>query len=538
MSKQSTPGRKGDGSNQGRHEADQEQERPEDVRVTLEPVLGVPPTTYVPVIYGLLILVIFFLVLVLPGIRHHGTELTVVTVPARASLRVDGERVGTTPGTYFVPSGARVLEVTHPGFAPYREERAIPGRVVGSWLFPRRETVVVRLQEGDADALLAAATREFASWSMTGEASGQYQFPPIARALAEDLRAAAAQEAWGRFLDASLAQVASEALMNDLAAGALSLGGESEVAVPAGISGVLQDLARASDRAPLFPLQIANSMSAEREPLVARSAWVEAAAGAARELSSLAFDGSAVLAGSVGGFALGLEFVSLPGGRVVLGGTERAARGGDVPYRAELSPFRIAATELPFSAFQAFLEAEPQWAPQNAASLREEGLVDEAYLANLDELEENPALPVTGISYHAAQAFARWYTTLLPAGLEARLPTEAEWEFARRVSGQDAGIFADAGRTGPVPVDAAGDGRSGLTGFSGNVWEWTADWFAPYGPVHGSGAATLPAAQRVVRGGGWATDEVGFTAGDRGSMDPAWCSPFVGLRLVISSTAP
>jgi sulfatase modifying factor 1 len=104
--------------------------------------------------------------------------------------------------------------------------------------------------------------------------------------------------------------------------------------------------------------------------------------------------------------------------------------------------------------------------------------------------------PAVHVSWHDAYAYCAW------AG--ARLPTEAEWEFAAR-GGLEGKVFPWGDELEPggehrmnvwqgnfpvrnssadgfvtaAPVSAFPPNGYGLYNMTGNVWEWTADWFHP-----------------------------------------------------------
>jgi formylglycine-generating enzyme required for sulfatase activity len=180
-----------------------------------------------------------------------------------------------------------------------------------------------------------------------------------------------------------------------------------------------------------------------------------------------------------------------------------------------------------------------------------------------------------GSSYMACMSSSREGIESADLGLTAatpydcsgfRLPTEAEWECAAR-AGQSA-AFPNGGNlvsgtanscTSPVTLDnnetldsmawycANSQGRThsvggllpnawGLYDTTGNVWEWTWDWYGSYpgGPVvdpTGQASGTL----RVARGGSRQSSPLWTRTATRNWVAPGGRSNIVGIRLARSA---
>lgn len=198
----------------------------------------------------------------------------------------------------------------------------------------------------------------------------------------------------------------------------------------------------------------------------------------------------------------------IAGGRFLLGAEPDSGFVFDnekSAHAVEVRPFRMARAPVTNGQYAEFVESggyrrSEWWSREGWHWLRRTRSNQPLYWENggsgwrrrlFDRMEALPEHePVVHVSWHEADAWCRW------AG--RRLPTEAEWEFAASTlpgehgakrrhpwgeslpDGSFANLYGSAGRCLPVNACPAGDSAWGLRQMTGNVWEWTADWFQPY----------------------------------------------------------
>ncbi|WP_136024198.1 formylglycine-generating enzyme family protein [Microbacterium sp. K27] len=159
--------------------------------------------------------------------------------------------------------------------------------------------------------------------------------------------------------------------------------------------------------------------------------------------------------------------------------------------------------------------------------------------------------PVVGVSWDEATAYAAWIGSQL--GVDARLPTEDEWERAARcddtrefpwgdeyVQGR-ANLF-DLGLGTTTPVGSFPDGASpfGVLDMAGNVDEWTSTLYAPYpgAPDDVPAVEDWAADPHITRGGAFRHDvDLARCARRHGAYEEDLVAVGIGLRLAAPAIA-
>jgi formylglycine-generating enzyme required for sulfatase activity/serine/threonine protein kinase len=234
--------------------------------------------------------------------------------------------------------------------------------------------------------------------------------------------------------------------------------------------------------------------------------------------------------------------VRIDAGKMYMGSRDQDL-GDDVrpTHSVRVSAFCLDVHEVTVGAYEACVRTGSCERPPGGVAFPD---LDAAHKPHLDKLcnagkPGRERHPINCVDWKMADHFCRTQAGRMPGG-GGRLPTEAEWEFAARGSGQrtypwgddppgptrlnacgaecarwykDVGLppsermyDADDGHAATAPVGSFPEGASsaGVLDLAGNVWEWTADWYGPYADAEQTDPKGPPSGElRAVRGGGF-----------------------------------
>ena len=529
-----------------------------DPQVRLSPFLGVSPGAYLTVIYGLAVFLALFMVLLYPGLRSPGGKIEITASPRHVSVAMNGRFLGTTPLSVQVAPGTHELELTHTNFASERIQVEVSKRIFGTLIIPVHAAAHTHLELLNAANATRLAVARFA---------GAWHATDILENAGHDLARADDADQY-EFLHSALPFVDRRQALGALIRSATTAAAGGGLVTPHSIRRVFNWFSRLAKDYSGLPLWLNSTVSPElREPIILQRWYTEHIDQYQREIEFFpSSDRPETLPESY--VLQDMRFRFVPEGILLMGNDVDHVQLTSIskeiqPHLRKVSSFLMADTEVTNRQFARFVAATPRWSPDSTDQLVSDRLAEPTYLAAWTNGFPTPGTldePVTHVSHHAATAFASWLDETLAEeieeshdGLVVRLPTEAEWEWAARggLTGQPYPNGTSTGNArlassqivGPSPVPSSEPNGYGLYDLLGNVWEWTSTWYAPASYTLAAGAdqtqKTSPGqpvtgAERVVRGGSWATEHELIRVYSRGAQASEWTTPFLGFRVVLA----
>lgn len=201
------------------------------------------------------------------------------------------------------------------------------------------------------------------------------------------------------------------------------------------------------------------------------------------------------------------EMVAVPEGLFIMG-SDRGARDQRPAHQVMLPGFEISSREVTNRLYKYFVDATGHPAPRGVNY----GWTGNNYPAGQDDQ------PVVFVSWEDANAFCKWLSE--QTGRKYRLPTEAEWEKAARLAGEQLASV-------------------------GTVWEWCQDLYDPdyyrsrervnpKGPPKGKTMKLVgrEGETRVLRGGGFGRGQLALRVAERNFYFPTYTRLDIGFRVV------
>ncbi len=201
------------------------------------------------------------------------------------------------------------------------------------------------------------------------------------------------------------------------------------------------------------------------------------------------------------------EMIRIPEGAFVQG-NDKGDRDQRPAHQVFTTEFEISRSEVTNRLYKFFVDATRRPAPRGVGY----GWTDNNYPEGQDDL------PVVFVSWEDAVAFCKWMSE--QTGRRYRLPTEAEWEKAAKIAGDQ---YLSVGK----------------------IWEWCADWYDadyyrnrervnPKGPAGGRRIKMMgrEGETRVMRGGGFGRGSVALRATERNYFFPTLTRFDIGFRIV------
>jgi len=476
------------------------------VKIKLKSILGIPPGLYLLILYAFAVLSILFLVFFLPGIINNGSMVSLSTSPDGAATFCDDIYIGSGEFSEFIPKGNHIISFKKYGYTTETIERNFGGRIVFSWMFPRKTIVTSSMKLDSLDDYLYNKAKTLYEWSYITDYSSNYFYPEVFTELASDLSSTDLTDSQitriTEFYTHTSALISSEEMLTDYLTG----------------SGILSNT-YSREFTKKQHVEFLQSYYSEKDILRAESDQMQKSI--QQDSKNNDFNTFSIFDTS---------FITLSANEVLVGDPDfsKESRLTEYPSIIEVDQFSIAVKEVSVRDFARFVESNPSWSINNKQNLIQDGLVDAQYLLDID-LQYPDEMPIRNISWYAAVAYCDWASASIAeeySNLYITLPSNKQWQYAASTFSS---TYTSTLSSAPVFINIP-------VNLMGNVWEFSSDTFIPTGSsLYGSIDAELKDewTQRVVMGGSWANSPSDISSYTIGSIEPYSCSEFIGFRPVL-----
>lgn len=443
--------------------------------VKLKPIFGIRPGIVILSTIIAVILLVFFLLFMLPGIVKGGKYVSFESELTDVGVYLDGKYLGSTLGSrYFIPSGEHDVKYVKSSITIGETTIDISHPIFFTLLFHRTEDIQVEYEHSEKliDAINETFLSEVSAWSKVTSFNAVTILPPIFKDYALDITAL------GEPLDlkiwnTALMHVSSKEMYLDY----------------------------------LSACEILNIAPVITENLFAPD-----------ERASYDYSHSAVMPEKDGD-----EFFSYESDIFEMGSYlgEHYPLINEKRIEAKVDDFSIASRPVSEYEYALFVQENPKWSASNKENLIKEGLVDENYLMGVSlSIGYISSRPIRNISYYASLAYIEWLSK--KDGISYRLPSEAEWSYA---------AYSVQDKSYATSINWSDMDNSRPEMMMGGVWEFTSSEYVPLSRILSYDTYSVDGDDIIIKGGSYLNSPDEVNADTVGLISKSTCSDYVGFRI-------
>ena len=466
---------------------------PEVEPVRLEPVRGIRPGVFILAGLIVLIMLLFFLICMLPGIVSGTGYVRFETNTADTAIYADGRYIGSSEGSvYRLPAGDTEFSFYVSGVYAGSVEAHIPHRIFFTLFSHKTHTISFSIENSEEieKAICTDFASEVASRSRVLDYSERVSFPPLFSSLAQNASSLCFDDISSLWLYGML-HITSETMYEDYLKGKDILSSSSVV--------------YESDESIRLDETLSLMFSSEDMNETGKDNTAKSIKGS-YDSGFFSYDSQSVTMGR----STALSYPEV----------------NEASVDITVDSFSISSSMVTEYEYALFVEENPYWSRANLNTLIEDGMADENYLKGIPlSSSVISTRPIRNISYHAAEAYCAWLSE--ENGKEYALPSEAEW-YVAALSAYDKPYSASL-----LTLD---NNFSSPSSMMGGLWEMTGTPYIPLSRVSDYTYATelgklYPFDDIIVKGGSYINQPSDITIDTVGAFSRDMCSEYVGFRI-------